>query len=56
MRTQWHKESDPGDERLAQDASLAVHIIGVSAAMVGVCLTGYGRLMLCRRMILSRLA
>ena len=36
------EESDPGGERLAQDASLAVHIIGVSAAMVGVCLTVIG--------------
>jgi hypothetical protein len=42
MRTHWREESDPGGEPLGQDASLAVHIISVSAAMVGVCLTVIG--------------
>ena len=42
MRTHWQEESDPGGEPLGQDASLAVHIISVSAAMVGVCLTVIG--------------
>ena len=40
--TTSHEESDPDGEPLGQDASLAVHIIGVSAAMVGVCLTVIG--------------
>jgi hypothetical protein len=42
MRTHWREESDPAGEPLGQDASLAVHIISVSAAMVGVCLTVIG--------------
>ena len=42
MRTQWHEESDRGGEPFGQDTSLAVHIITVSAAMVGVCLTVVG--------------
>jgi hypothetical protein len=42
MRADRHEENDPGEEPLGQDASLAVHIIGVSAAMVGVCLTVIG--------------
>jgi hypothetical protein len=37
-----HEESDSGGEPVGQDASLAVHIISVSAAMVGVCLTVIG--------------
>ena len=40
--TTSHEEGDPDGEPLGQDASLAVHIIGVSAAMVGVCLTVIG--------------
>jgi hypothetical protein len=40
--TTSHEESDPDGESFGQDASLAVHIIGVSAAMVGVCLTVIG--------------
>jgi hypothetical protein len=42
MRRHWQEESDPDGEPVGQDAKLAVHIISVSAAMVGVCLTVIG--------------
>ena len=40
--TTSQEESGPDGKALCQDASLAVHIISVSAAMVGVCLTVIG--------------